>query len=545
MKYTIYVFKDSVKNLDDAMAPSSLGKGGYTQVAVTGVTFPVTAYFQSDKTTVPSWLEYVLPHCAIPKPKTVLNRSNSLVVILKTTSGRVCALTYGQGFMALEKTFVQEDFGLEAACRLLEANTIKEIESKAVGFDGLHKLQIASKPGDLATFPLQRARDHVHRLGGKSNDPALGKRITGATSCMIGGIIPFTELQLLCDGLVAAIAKKPKARLAALKRYERVVDATVTQALDGKLLAALKPVSCKEIGLFLPEAEDWRSVHSFEVSWTDDQWEPLEDLDVEAIVAGARAAHGASLKLDQLNVRGLHEKGSVVVEQPLSHLATFQTHYNGKPYALKDGKWYRLDQQYIDDCKAAFIDIDIESDPNYLPPWTGSGGEGKYNDGVAKKQPDRFCALDRKGVDADGNAVEACDLVSEDGHFIHVKAWKSSQTFSALIKQGENSAQLIAGSQPFRDAVLAKIPAKWKSKAPWKDFSTGVPTRQLRIVYAIADAPTKTLPDDLPFFSRLSLYDGCAALRAKFFDVRVCHIERKKGAKAKKAAKKVTKKKKK
>jgi uncharacterized protein (TIGR04141 family) len=537
MKYTIYVFKDSVKNLKDALAPASVvGNAAYVEVPVKGVTFPVAAFFQSDKRTVPSWLPYVLPYCDIPKPESVLNRSNSLVVVLKSSKGRVCALTYGQGFMSLEKKLVQEDFGLEAACRLLDASTIKEIESKAVGFDGLHKLQIASKPGDLATFPLQRARDHVHRLGGKSNDPELGKSITGATSCMIGGSIPFTKLQVLCDGLIAAIAKAPKARLGALKRYERIADPKVTGALDNKLLAALRPTTCKDIGLFLPDAEDWRSVQAFEASWSDDQWEPLEELDIEAIVDGARAVHGADLKLDQLHVRGLLDNGTIAVEKPLSHLATFQTQYKGKPYALKDGKWYLLDQKYIDDCKAAFIDIDIEKDANYLPAWTG-GGEGKYNDGVAKKQPDRFCSLDRKGVDADGNAVEACDLVTQNGHFIHVKAWKSSQTFSALIKQGENSAQLIAGSQLFRDAVLAKIPKSWRSKDPWKNFSAGVPTRELRIVYAIADAPTKTLPDDLPFFSRLSLYDGCAALRAKFFDVRVCHIERKKAARTKKATK--------
>jgi uncharacterized protein (TIGR04141 family) len=246
--------------------------------------------------------------------------------------------------------------------------------------------------------------------------------------------------------------------------------------------------------------------------------------------------------LEQLIIRGLSDGGTVVVEKPLSGLATFQTQHKGQPFALKDGQWYLLDQRYIDDCDSAMRDIEVEKDSNYLPAWT-RGGEGKYNDWVAKQHPDRFCSLDRKGVDVDGNPVEACDLVTQDGHFIHVKAWKSSQTFSALIKQGENSAQLIAGSKPFREAVFAKIPKAWKQKEPWKNFVTGVPTRQLRIVYAIADAPTKTLPEDLPFFSRLSLYDGCAALRAKFFDVRVCHIERKTSAKRSRKKSKTVKKK--
>lgn len=532
MKYTIYIFKPEVTKINSVLATASAtASPPYVEVPVTGVSFPARAYIQRDKMTTPPWLGFVLTHCAIPDSHTVSNRSNSFIVALQTTSGRVCALTYGQGFMALNRSLVQQNFGLEAACRLLESKSIKEIESKAVGFDGLHKLQISSKPGDLAAFPLQRAKDHVHRLGGTSNDATLGKRITGATSCMLNGLIAFSQLGEVCDRLVSSIKKKPKARLAALKPYERVDDKKTIEALNGLLLATLVPRKCQAVGIFLPDAEDWRSINSFEVSCDSKKWKPLDDLDIEAIVDVARNTRGSSLSLEQLKVRGLTDSGSVVLDRPIAELATMQTPYKGKPFALKDGSWFELDQRYYDEWKLAFRDIQVEDQVGYMPDWTSQRSEGAYNDGVARKFSARFCSLDRKGVDADGNSVEVADLVTVDGHFIHVKTWKSSQTFSALVKQGLNSAQLIAGSQLFRDSVLAKIPLSWRKKAPWKDFGPGVPTRELRIVYAIADAPKRTLPDDLPFFSRLSLYDACAALRQLFFEVRVVHIVRKRGKK--------------
>jgi uncharacterized protein (TIGR04141 family) len=527
MRYTFYVFQPDVFEFEDVLAPGSLGgKHAYEPVAVSGVKFSAQAYLQRNKPSTPSWLDFIVEFCDVENAKTIKNRYNSFVLAVQTQSGRMCALTYGQGFQALNRDKVQQDFGIDVACRLLDSASIKEVESKAVGADGLHKYQIASKPGDLATFPLQRARDRVQRLGGSSRDDGLGKRITGGTPCMIGGKLPFNRLGEVCERLVASLAKKPNARLAALRPYEPVKDVAIVAALKKKLLAALTPAECECVGLFLPEAEDWKAIETFEATWDGGTWNPLKDLDLSEIVTPARAALGKALSLDNIRVRGLSEGGAHVLDAPIADLATFETDYKGNPYALSSGKWFRLREDFVKRFNQDCENIELETTLGYLPDWTAEPTEYDYNSAVATANPDEFCCLDQDLVKVDGEAIEASDLVSMAGHFIHVKKWESSQTFSALIKQAQNSAILIDSSQEFRNGIFDKLPAKWRTKPFWEKFCAGVRPAEIRIVYAIAAKPTREIPKSIPIFSRQSLLDACAALRAQYYNVRVFHIRR-------------------
>jgi uncharacterized protein (TIGR04141 family) len=524
MQYTFYVFKRSVTLSDDVFAAGKLSRSqGFEQVTVSGVSFTAQAYIQRNVPSTPTWLPFILANCAVPTPNAIRNRSNSFVLVVKTKSGRLCALTYGRGFQALDRDKVEKDFGLDAACRLLKSTAIKEIESKAVGADGLHKLQVASRPGDLATFPLQRARDQVHRLGGKSPGNDLGTRLSGGTSCMIAGKLAFADLGTVCERLVASTAGKPNSRLAALRPFEPVNDATTVAALQKRLLNALTPARCETVGIFLPEIEDWRRIDKIEVSWDTKSWNEIGDLDSAAVTKAARDAVGKKLKLEDLRIRALHD-GHTVVDEAMADLATFETDYNKKAYALKDGQWYLLRQDYVDRFSKDFANIEVEHTVGYLPVWPAGHSEGTFNTNCGANHSNRLFCLDRQGIDVAGDPVESCDLVTIDGHFVHVKKWSSSQTFSALIKQGQNSATFLDGSQEFRDGVVAKLPAAWRGLPYWQNFSAGAKPSDMRIIFAIGAKATRSIPHSLPFFSKQSLFDACAALRAMYFNVRVLHV---------------------
>ena len=115
-------------------------------------------------------------------------------------------------------------------------------------------------------------------------------------------------------------------------------------------------------------------------------------------------------------------------------------------------------------------------------------------------------------------SIEACDLLIVNGTFIHVKRWDGSQKLSAHAKQGSNSGHVMRNNQEFRDGLLKKLPVAWQKKNPWKDFSVGFSARNHKIIIAIADAPHRTIPEDLPIFSKMTLMDECRALRAENYD---------------------------
>ena len=82
----------------------------------------------------------------------------------------------------------------------------------------------------------------------------------------------------------------------------------------------------------------------------------------------------------------------------------------------------------------------------------------------------------------------------------------------------------MRNNQEFRDGLLKKLPAAWLKKKPWKDFSAGFSARNHKVMIAIADAPHRTIPDDLPIFSKMTLMDEHKALRAENYDVEIYHI---------------------
>lgn len=525
MKFTIYVLSPEVKEHRAALAPDRLGgSDGYKEVTSTGIDFNARVYLQRDHETAPGWYDAIREHCRIdPAP---INISNSLIVVIKTKSGRYCAVAFGQGHHALNKKYITKEYGREVAERLLNPAAIKAIDSKGIGKGALQKSNIAAIAGDLAEFTLNPNQDRIRRLAGTSPDKKLGKTLIGSTPLAVDGDLIFADLGMLCERILSHHNGKRNQRFAAYDPFRKVNDDRLIKLLNNKLDVAIlrNPAS---IGILTVNIEDWERIAEVQVWTPGGDWLNCDGFEVISLAKVLRATSAKMPIAKVARVRAIDASSEIVFDEKLIDLVTFETEHDGKPYALSEGQWFLLHQDFKKNIEDQLQDLEVKHDPSFLPTWdlNTQSTELMYNQAVAKSKGANWLCLDQDEVTTPtSGSIEACDLLQREGTFIHVKRWDGSQKLSAHAKQGSNSGHVMRNNQEFRDGLLRKLPASWRTGKPWRDFSASFSARNHKVIIAIADGPHRNIPEDLPIFSKMTLLEECRALRAENYAVELYHI---------------------
>ncbi len=525
MKFTIYVLSPAVSRFEDALSSTKLGgMAGYKEVELSEIGFEAKAYIQRDYETEPRWYDAVREHCPLtPPPKNV---SNSLVVVVRTKSRRYCAVAFGQGHHALNRKRIVKEYGREVAERILNPAKIKAVDSKGIGPGALQRRTVAPMPGDLAELTLNPNRDRIRRLTGASSDKSLGKRIIGSTPLAVDGDLLFADLGDICEAILKRHTKARNRRFAAYDPFDKVEDVGVIAALTKKLDSAIK-MKPTQVGVLTASIEDWDRIAHVSTRVGSGAWQPCDDFDVPSIAKALAKVRAGPTMAAEAAVRAVDSEGNVVFSERLIDLVVFEVVQARKPYALSDGDWFLMDQEFKDRIESQVKELEVKRDSSFLLPWDlkKHGTELKYNRAVADAKGSGFLCLDQdEVVTPSSGSIEACDLLTIDGTFIHVKRWDGSQKLSAHAKQGANAGHVMRNNQEFRDGLLNKLPDAWRKKKPWKGFSAGFSARNHTVVIAIADAAHRTIPDDLPVFSKMTLMEEARALRSENYDVAVYHI---------------------
>ncbi|RYH32843.1 MAG: hypothetical protein EON54_20725 [Alcaligenaceae bacterium] len=131
-----------------------------------------------------------------------------------------------------------------------------------------------------------------------------------------------------------------------------------------------------------------------------------------------------------------------------------------------------------------------------------------------------YCLLDKKLVKCDKTTtpIELCDLLSPNGHFIHVKHRKGgSAGLSHLFSQGNVAAEVMLGDREFRFQARKVIKAQnpiFCAQLPLDGFKSSA----VEIVFAILGDTHADVKTNLPFFSKVNLarvYDDLAGRNYK------------------------------
>lgn len=172
---------------------------------------------------------------------------------------------------------------------------------------------------------------------------------------------------------------------------------------------------------------------------------------------------------------------------------------NFESYLLNNGRWYRIDSDFVDEVDNACAKIPRWTVP--LPDYDVKG-EGAYNSFVAETQPSEFQLMDQNLIMHGGGSskIELCDLYHKSKALVHVKRYGGSSTLSHLFAQGRISGEIFKTDPAFRSKVGAELTGAFHLSDPDRAPSEA----EYSIVFAvISDSDGDELL--FPFFSRLNL----------------------------------------
>ena len=194
------------------------------------------------------------------------------------------------------------------------------------------------------------------------------------------------------------------------------------------------------------------------------------------------------------------------------------TSYKGHIFVLTLCRWYRVEQDYVNLINRQLKDVDLIKEQDFMPKKTVIR-EDEYNKNIEQVIGAKL--MDKNCYPIPGETkLEVCDLFSAKNDFIHVKHYTGSATLSHLFSQGSVSASLFCSYIDYRKFIREQLPVNLKKQIP----IDGIDCSKYRVVYAISAKPTKAIPNDLPFFSKVNLLFHKRIIERMGFRVSVYHI---------------------
>lgn len=493
---TIFLLKRHI-----AKAETALDRGAKTRtVPLRTNTVDGELYVKDDAPKPPAWAGFLEP--VLTRSLNLSTRSAAAVLFVRH-AGRMFAVTFGYGRTMLLPSSYERDFGMKIAVNRVDPANLRSIDIKQYEDLVVSMRKQTSRNTDLSTFGLDVARDLLKALVGECEDKSLANRIAGADSVTLFGPMRAEDIPAKCGECLKAYTDKKykKTSFHWIDRLEEVRDPTEIAALEQALLEAVKS---KDASVYLApaEIEDWDDIEKFAYSGArkDQRFEDLDFGDYLDLI-GNKVADLTIEKLQQHTIK-VQRSGSTDADARwrVFDCLVWETELAGRQYALYDGRWFRIDHDFYSRLKADLAAIPAPSVA--LPVSMRDEPEEDYNARVAAAGQ-TFALMDQKFVRLPnlGAPIEVCDLLSNAGHFVHVKRKTRSATLSHLFSQGTVAGELFLGSAEFRKLAKAKLK---KNPACARFFTVKRPDpAKHEICYVVVSKPGPRRV--LPFFSRVNL----------------------------------------
>lgn len=466
------------------------------------------------------------------------NLSNRLIIFLPVEE-RIFAACFGYGSSALDWSCVEPNFGLRVAARAMSPNAMSELRSRR--FDVSARTQQIQVPGgaSLRDLYVELEGEFVSRLVGKMESEGIlfGDRELDL-GMDVGGVL------VASDSIAFQSEVDLEKVVRVLRRFLWLVDSTDTRE-EFRFVDALKPLRADDGRVRMLDAAlaaylfDWkdersdyrRNIRDVLISFAPPDSIAIADIDGVELSRGNDTLAVADISyealretlrrfrsrysvddLKKIKVIAYNHAGEPIAQAfSLKNWLVMETVLDSERFILTMGRWFSLSEEFTKKLDSDLSMIrDLTAELN-LPPWpaTQDGGtkhhEGDYNESI--KGPE-WVVLDKVRVPSQGTMVEACDLFHVKGHLVHLKRWTRSQTLSHLLAQGSISAELMKLDSDYLQNFVKEVE---KRSIAHKAEAEKAPRS---VVYAIGAPEGKSIPGDLPTFSKVNLRHHCKRIRS-------------------------------
>jgi uncharacterized protein (TIGR04141 family) len=485
----------------------------------------VTGLVVTDKVT---WADHIYDLVGQTLP--LGNQTAIGVLLIRSNDDGAWALCYGLGFQTLDQSKVDPGFGQRIAIRAANPSELNSLTRTTL--DQRSKTDRFSIPsGDhLRGFGVGGFGEIVTRLVGRATIDGL---TAGNTPVRIRG----------ADALSIPLGRKPDALVADLDVLNDLLDED--PAPDLAILEQLVPVKAPTVIETLESAleDELDAEHgSLALSWPHERIEEntapaswrfwgagrhapqdnipeLDDIldEMRKRPAGQRVERASTLKVQLFRDGDGEDAMSTAI--PVIKWLAFEHDLDGRRYCLHDGVWYLMTYDYAANLKEHTQKLFDRGPGVELPAWPIGQSEDEYNQaaaavlgGVCLDKKLLYTSLHRRGI-------EACDVLTADGTFIHVKQMDGSAPASHQIAQALVSADALMYDSEARVKLAEKVEANGGDPAL-------IPDRVERVVLAMARKDAPLTADNLFTFTQVTLMRGVQMLQVRGVDVFVAPIER-------------------
>lgn len=494
-KLTIFLIKEEVEELDAIVDP------GRTDLQRIEFDEFGTLFIRKSVDRSPEWVEGFFGGRLDECEWFGSSVSAALIVPVEVDEAvvRLFALTFGYGRAWLEDDVIERRFGLKCVLNSVKHDSLRQIKKTLISGNARKSSEQMPRRSTISDFSLDYEQDlleGVSATGEKGN--VLEGTVSGADSLSVSAPINL-------NGISDYLKKVYKAyRLETYKKRFSWID-HVSLVKDKDLIARLEIAAVgslnagdEAVWFSIPEVIEWENVAGFRYIPKGYTFNDILTCDLLETV------NNGLCEFKQLKDKKVYAISSVddeiVKSWSASRCLYGELQIGSNQYCVTDGLWYQIDKAYADEIQQDYEATTIAS--IVLPDYRKDcGGEGAYNEAFADSS-ESLLLMDQKNVlfGGGGDRIELCDVLSNNGQFIHVKRYGGSSVMSHLFNQGLVSMDLIKTEPRFVAKANQKI-AELDSSGKFfieKDWAQ-------EVVFGIVTKHDVELPR-VPFFSKVAFH---------------------------------------
>lgn len=539
MKLNVYLCKNDVQEFESCLRPKTKSRQ-YELLPTTKEIENVEhrIYVVKGDSKIPKWLSFIEEYVSPDDIKDIQNKTCSMVILFKveTADGkRIFAVCHGFGYHIIDKTKIEQNFGLITSLNCVDRKKIKSMDTRSLGVQTLQKKEASNLYTNLGEFAFEFESEILQTISGALKDKTVGTKMGGTDNLLLSTSTPILieEIPSKCLTIYEKFkldTYKESFAFVDYIKYEK--DKNIIATLDNLLADAInKKQNDLKISVVYPDQIDYERSETFKFGGLhrprDFEFSEVPDVTLNAVYnyINGNAINSETLK-EKIKIIGFDGNGEqITTQESLYTYLVFEADVYGSKYILSNKKWYVIENDYLQRVEGELKSLIAPLSNPPLINWDSSLDEGKYN-ALYKSDPD-YLWLDKQNYTEKKfgrSKVEIADLFHEPTNKVFfVKKLNRSATLSHLFSQATVSADLFKEHLKYQESFLASLKEKWLGKAA---SFTEERIKQLIFVYAIGVPAGKgEILEVIPVFSKINLLRHVKLLRKVGYSVEVAKID--------------------
>lgn len=471
-----------------------------------------TLYSRASRTKTPRWVDSVFGDSIDASRLATATASAVLVVPIALGSAeRVFALAFGYGYSLIEKSAIEERFGLKTALNLGDSNSLRRVSRTTVAGNALKSNEQLPRRSSIGEFSLDIERDLLEGVTvSVADDDVFTGNVNGTDAFSASVEIGMDNILEVLETIYEVYCSESyKASFEWVDRISCVKSPETIEQLNASAVGLINGGS-PDIWMAVPAVVEWEKVSGFRIAGDR---RLHQDILIEEVLGAMPGGLSEFSQLKRRRIRMLGAEDEMELDSWSSDQCLFgEVSFEGRQYCLNGGKWYLIDRDFAERINASYAKAMI-SDVSF-PECADAMREADYNRLLAESSGESMALMDAKNIPYGGgrSKVELCDVLTDTGCFIHVKHYSGSAVLSHLFNQGLVSAELMTEPE-FR----AKASEKLAESSPGfgMDLANG---KVAEVVFGVITKEDAERPN-IPFFSKVT-YDHVAN-RLRMMNVKV------------------------